>query len=212
MNSIQRFSRYLIPPENWRLTVTILLGILVGILILVFHVSNATSYLSEDPETCINCHVMYPYYASWSKDSHGKWATCSDCHVPQDNFIRKYSVKARDGMAHATYFTFRWEPQVITIKPRGRAVVQENCIRCHVDLVDMTTLVTVDRQAVERNDGKYCWGCHQETPHTTVRSLAAAPHALVERLPSVLPAWLEGIFRPVERSPRVQIPEQKNNE
>lgn len=179
----------------------------MGIFMLVVHASNAPSYLSDNPETCINCHVMYPHYASWSKDSHSQWATCSDCHVPQDNFVRKYFVKARDGFNHSTYFTFRWEPQVIRIKSPGQAVVQENCIRCHIDLVDMTSLVTVTGPIAREGEGKYCWQCHQETPHGSVRSLSAAPHSLVERLPSVIPSWLEGIMGTQQRSPRVQIPE-----
>lgn len=208
MNAIKRFIHFLIPPANWRFTVIILSGILAGILLLVIHVSNAPSYLSEDPETCINCHVMYPHYASWSNDSHHNRAGCTDCHIPQDNFVRHYAVKARDGLSHSTYFTFRWEPQVITIKERGRAVVQENCIRCHIHLVDMTSLVTVDRRAAEKNQGKYCWECHRETPHGMVRSLAATPHSLVERLPSVVPQWLEGLLGRPDRSPRVLIPQQ----
>lgn len=195
MNAIKRVFHFLVPPEKWRFTVLILSGIFTGILLLVVHISKATSYLSDEPETCTNCHVMYPYYASWSKSSHSQAATCADCHVPQDHFVRKYYVKGTDGMAHTTYFTFRWEPQVIRIKSRGINVVQENCIRCHLDLVDMVQAVEVSGRSAEAGDGKLCWDCHRETPHGTVRSLSAAPHALVERLPSVLPAWLENLVR-----------------
>ncbi len=183
---------FILPPKQWRLTVIVLAGIFFGILLLVVYISNATSYISDEPETCINCHVMYPYYASWDKGSHGRDATCVDCHVPQDSFFRKYYVKGTDGLAHSTYFTFRWEPQVIQIKQRGINVVQENCIRCHLDLVDMVQLVEVTGIVAEQGDGKLCWDCHRETPHGMVKSLSAAPHALVERLPSVLPSWLQG--------------------
>ncbi len=194
MNAIKRIVIFFRPPKNWRFTVIILGGIFTGILLLVVHISNATSYLSDEPETCINCHVMYPYYASWTKSSHGRDATCVDCHVPQDNLFRKYYVKGTDGMAHTTYFTFRWEPQVIQIKQRGINVVQENCIRCHIDLVDMTQLVEVTGRTAAQDEGKLCWDCHRETPHGTVKSLSAAPHALVDRLPSVLPGWLENFL------------------
>ncbi|MDR4988366.1 MAG: cytochrome c nitrite reductase small subunit [Bacteroidales bacterium] len=190
MGNVRKILNILLPPAEWRLTVIILSGIFVGILLLVVHISNAASYLSDEPETCINCHVMYPYYASWSKDSHGRDASCVDCHIPQDNFFRKYYVKGTDGMAHSTYFTFRWEPQVIQIKSRGINVVQENCIRCHIDLVDMVQLVEVTGRTAARDEGKLCWDCHRETPHGTVKSLSASPHALVERLPSVLPSWI----------------------
>ncbi len=190
MKFAKKALRLIIPPPGWRFAVIILMGIMSGILLLAVHISNAASYLSEEPETCINCHVMYPYFASWSKDSHARDATCVDCHVPQDNMIGKYYVKGTDGLAHATYFTMRWEPQVIQIKSRGTRVVQENCIRCHLDLVDMVQLVEVTARQAAKDEGKLCWDCHRETPHGTVKSLSASPHALVERLPSVLPSWL----------------------
>jgi cytochrome c nitrite reductase small subunit len=190
MHLFKRIYYFILPPKGWRLTVLIAAGIFTGIQLLVIHTSNATSYFSEEPETCINCHVMYPFYASWSKSSHGREATCSECHVPRDNFFSKYYVKGTDGLKHATYFTFRWEPQVIRIKSRGTNVVQENCIRCHIDLVDMVQLVEVSGTSALDGDEKLCWDCHRETPHSSVRSLSAAPHALVEQLPSVMPDWL----------------------
>jgi cytochrome c nitrite reductase small subunit len=191
---MKKIIHLLTPPQKWRLTVIVLIGILAGIGLLVVHISNAASYLSDNPETCINCHVMYPQYASWMKGSHGHVATCSDCHVPQDNVFRKYYFKGSDGLRHATFFTMRWEPQVIQIKNAGISVVQENCIRCHMDLVDMSSLVTVTGSMARHDQGKLCWDCHRETPHGTVKSLSAAPHALVERLPSVLPTWLENFL------------------
>ncbi|TVQ84094.1 MAG: cytochrome c nitrite reductase small subunit [Bacteroidetes bacterium] len=194
MNIFKKIIHFLKPPLNWKLSVIILMGIFTGIFFLVLHLSMAASYLSDEPKTCINCHVMYPQYASWTKGSHGRVATCSDCHVPQDNFFRKYWTKATDGLWHATVFTMRWEPQVIQIRNPGINVVQENCIRCHIDLVDMTQLVTVTGSMARKDEGKLCWDCHRETPHGTVKSLSAAPHALVERLPSTMPDWLNQFF------------------
>jgi cytochrome c nitrite reductase small subunit len=184
------------PPVGWRISVVILTGILTGLFFLLLHISRATSYLSDNPETCINCHVMYPHYATWIKGSHGHRATCSECHVPQDNIIRHYFFKASDGLRHATYFTMRWEPQTIEIKPAGVNVVQENCIRCHINMIDMTKLVEVTGTKAAQGEGKVCWDCHRETPHGTVRSLASTPHApLVERLPEVMPDWLQRFIR-----------------
>lgn len=191
MSWLKKIVSFFIPPENWRIAVAVASGIFVGTGFLIIHLSNAPSYLSDKPETCINCHVMYPQYASWSHSSHARDATCVDCHVPQDNFFRKYFFKGSDGMKHATYFTMRWEPQVIKIKNAGTSVVQENCIRCHYDLVDMVQLVTVTGSMARANEGKLCWDCHKETPHGKVKSLSAAPHALVPRLPSVIPQWMQ---------------------
>lgn len=190
MKFIGNLLRILKPPVGWRISVTVVMGILTGLFFLLLHISRATSYLSDNPQTCINCHVMYPQYASWTKGSHGQVATCVDCHVPQDNIFRKYYFKGSDGLRHATYFTMRWEPQTIVIQDAGVKVVQENCIRCHLDLVDMVQLVEVTGPNAAKGEGKLCWDCHRETPHGTVRSLSATPHALVDRLPSVMPKWL----------------------
>jgi len=104
--------------------------------------------------------------------------------------FRTYLFKAMDGMRHATIFTLRMEPQVIEIKSAGIGVVQENCIRCHSNQVDMVSLIEVTGSNNKEGKGKRCWDCHREVPHGTVNSLASAPHALVPRLPSVLPDWL----------------------
>lgn len=187
---MKRFLLLLTPPPNWHLPATVVLGIMVGLGIFIFHTSKATSYLSDDPETCINCHVMYPQYASWNHSSHREWATCSDCHVPQDNFFRKYFFKASDGARHATIFTARAEPQVIRIKQAGVNVVQENCKRCHQDLIEMAQLAEHTGKTARMDHGKLCWECHRVVPHGSVRSLSSAPYSLVPRMPSVLPAWL----------------------
>lgn len=189
---MKKILRLLLPPPSWRLPATIVMGIIAGLGVFVVHISNATSYLSDRPETCINCHVMYPQYASWMHSSHREWATCSDCHVPHDNFIRKYYFKASDGARHATIFTARAEPQTIQIKQAGVGVVQENCIRCHIDLVQTTTLVEATGRSARMGEGKLCWECHTEVPHGSVRSLSSAPFSLVPRMPSVLPDWLSG--------------------
>lgn len=195
MISIKKIFRFVEPPISWKLVVIIFTGVITGLLFLLLHISRATSYLSDQPKTCINCHVMYPQYASWTKGSHGNHTTCSDCHVPQDNVFRKYYFKGSDGLRHATFFTMRWEPQTIVLKQAGVNVVQENCIRCHQDLVDMTKLAEATGKSVQMGDGKLCWDCHRETPHGSVRSLSAAPHALVERLPSAMPEWLNNFLK-----------------
>ncbi len=194
METLRKILKLLEPPLRWKRTVIVLLGIFCGILFLVVHISRAGSYLSDEPDACINCHVMYPHYASWTKSSHENYATCNDCHVPQDHFLRTYFFKASDGLRHATYFTMRWEPQVIDIKSAGVNVVQENCIRCHDDLVEMTRLVEMTGNMAMKDEAKLCWDCHRETPHGTVQSASAAPHALVKRLPSTLPSWMEGLL------------------
>jgi len=182
---------YLLPPPNWRFSVIIVLGIIVGLIIYVLNISNAVSYLSDEPETCVNCHVMYPEYASWFKGSHGRVASCNDCHVPQDNFIRKYMFKASDGFRHASMFTFRMEPQVIRIKDAGRDVVQENCIRCHSNYLHPVSLRAIGAKSIYEGSDMLCWDCHRETPHGKVHSLSSSPNIIRPELGPVIPAWIK---------------------
>jgi len=182
---------YLLPPPNWRFSVIVVLGILVGLVIHIFNISNAVSYLSDDPKTCVNCHVMYPEFATWERGSHGRVATCNDCHVPQDNFVRKYLFKASDGFRHASMFTFRMEPQVIRIKDAGRSVVQENCIRCHANYLHPVSLRAIGAKSIHDDSDRVCWDCHRETPHGKVHSLSAAPNIIRPELGTTIPDWIK---------------------
>jgi len=184
--------RILIPPKEWRLPVIILLGAMAGLSLYAMVESKAISYLSDDPKTCVNCHVMTPQYTTWLKSSHREWATCNDCHVPQDNFFKKYAFKAKDGFYHASVFTTRGEPEVIRMKEAGVEVVQNNCIRCHEDQVtDARLSATVEGHKEARTERK-CWECHQEVPHGSVHSLSSVKY--YGKIPSehqeTVPEWL----------------------
>lgn len=180
LNSLVRF---FLPPPQWRLVAFLLAGIICGTGALIFYLSNAVSYLSEDPTTCINCHVMYPQYATWSRSSHARVASCTDCHIPHDNVFKKYYFKMKDGSRHATIFTMRTEPQVIMIKEEGAEAVQQNCIRCHSPMLTGGTGIYED---VHTNiEGRYCWDCHRDVPHGRVRSLSATGYSHLPRLPGV---------------------------
>ena len=187
MSWIRRF----VPPAEWQFPVVILLGTLVGLGCLVVYISNAASYLSDRPGACINCHVMASEYATWQRGSHGRVAVCNDCHVPHDNFLKKYAFKAKDGLRHATVFTLRMEPQVITLNTAAIAVVQENCVRCHVNLVENVTASQVSGGNAHSGGGQLCWACHRETPHGRVHSLASTPFARIPRLTPVVPDWIK---------------------
>jgi cytochrome c nitrite reductase small subunit len=193
--TIKNFINLFIPPPYWQLTVIITLGIFFGIGFYIIYISNALSYLSDDPNACINCHVMNPQYATWQRGSHGRVTNCNDCHVPHDNFIRKYTFKANDGLRHATYFTLRWEPQVIRIKEAGIKVVQENCIRCHENIIHKVSLKNINLTSKENENDVLCWSCHRGTPHGTINSLSSTPYARVPKLSPVIPDWLNKFLK-----------------
>ncbi|MFH1198144.1 MAG: cytochrome c nitrite reductase small subunit [bacterium] len=184
----------IMPPPGWRIPVILLGGIVIGLLLQILYISNAVSYLSDDPKACVNCHIMSPQFATWERGSHGKVTTCNDCHVPQDNFFRKYYFKASDGLRHATMFTLRLEPQVIRIKEAGKNAVQENCIRCHSNNIHPVSLRAISSKAIIDEGDRYCWDCHRETPHGRVNSLSSTPYARVPKLSPVIPEWMSTII------------------
>jgi cytochrome c nitrite reductase small subunit len=188
----RRLAGAILPPPQWQLAVIVAVGVLFGLGILLFHVSRASSYLSDAPETCINCHVMAPHYATWSKSAHREVATCNDCHVPHDNIFRHYAFKASDGLYHSTVFTLRIEPQVIRIREPGMKVVQENCVRCHIDNIHAVNLQRVKGNDLAHADGLRCWDCHRGTPHGEINSLSAVPYENVPLPGRAIPEWMRG--------------------
>ena len=180
------------PPHRWHVPVIITMGVLTGLIFLILYIGNASSYLSDNPETCINCHVMFSQYSSWQHSSHARVANCNDCHVPHDNIFSKYFFKAKDGLRHSTMFTLRLEPQVIKIKEAGREVVNENCERCHENRIMMMELYR--NQEEEEANERPCWECHRETPHGRVSSLSSFPYQQVPKLSPITPDWMKKLI------------------
>jgi cytochrome c nitrite reductase small subunit len=191
----RRIFLFLRPPRGWMVPVIMAAGVFCGFGLVILHISNATSYLSDDPRACVNCHIMAPQYATWQKGSHGRVTTCNDCHVPHDNIGRHYLFKAMDGGRHSFMFTFRLEPDVIQMHEPGIRVVQQNCIRCHENQMDTTRLPEVTGRMALHGDGKLCWDCHRDVPHGTVRGLASAPHAQVPLVTPIMPEWMQDFFQ-----------------
>ncbi|MCT4622712.1 MAG: cytochrome c nitrite reductase small subunit [Schleiferiaceae bacterium] len=191
MSGIGKLLNTLRPPANWITAVNFLVAVIVGLSIYMFYIARAGSYLSDDPKTCVNCHVMAPEYATWANSSHKNVTNCNDCHVPHDNAFKKYAFKAKDGLYHASVFTMGTEPQAIIMKEEGIKVVQQNCIRCHNDLNDRVKTNRVTREMNLHGEGKLCWDCHRHVPHGTIRSQSSVPNANVPVPESPVPAWLK---------------------
>lgn len=121
------------------------------------YVSDFTVYLGNDPTACNNCHVMDAAYEGWFHSGHKQWAACNDCHTPHD-LIPKYLVKAESGYHHVTAFTFGNYPVNIRSKESTRHIIQENCIRCHMETVANVADGQMDA-------GRYCVDCHRSVAH-----------------------------------------------
>jgi cytochrome c nitrite reductase small subunit len=183
------------PPENWKLPVILISGILVGLFIHIFYSSKAYSYLSDDPKTCVNCHIMAPQYATWNHSAHREVTNCNDCHVPHNNVFNKYYFKTKDGLRHATMFTLRKEPQVIYIHEAGQQVVQSNCIRCHTDKITDSKVLNLTNEYHQYRTDRKCWECHRETPHGRINSLSSVPNARVPLPEKPVPEWLDNLMK-----------------
>ena len=189
------FLKKLVPPDKWKLPVILILAIFTGLALFAFKISNAPSYLGDKAETCVNCHIMAPQYATWYHSSHREKTTCNECHVPHNNIFAKYYFKAKDGLRHATIFTLRREPQVIFIKEDGKKVVHKNCIRCHKELLTDSKLLARNTVTHTYRMERDCMDCHRETPHGRVNSLSSVPWARVPLPGTVVPEWLNNIMK-----------------
>jgi cytochrome c nitrite reductase small subunit len=161
-------------PRKWQAAIYLLAGLAVGLALFIVRISNAASYLSDTSQTCMNCHVMTDAYASWQRGSHGKVAICNDCHVPHINPVAKYAFKASDGLKHSYVFTFRLEPQVLCLSRGAKPVVQDNCVRCHTQVLAMVRL--------SDSSQRKCWDCHNNI-HGSVHSISSSPVELRPDLP-----------------------------
>ena len=172
-----------------------LLGIIVGSGGLFMYLLRMHTYIiGDDPKACINCHIMSPYYATWSHSSHARDATCNDCHVPNGNILSHYLFKGKDGMKHVAYFVTRSERQTIMAEEASAEVIMDNCIRCNKQLnTEFVKTGRIDYMMAQRGEGKACWDCHRNVPHGGMNSLSSTPGAeFVEPLPpSPVPQWLQ---------------------
>lgn len=109
------------------------LGVLIGIGGFTFVYARGSSYMTNDPAACANCHVMREYYTAWQKSSHRSVAVCNDCHTPH-GFVPKYVTKARNGFWHSYYFTTGNFPDNIQITARNHEIANDSCQKCHAAL------------------------------------------------------------------------------
>ncbi len=150
------------------LLASVLVGAFAGSGLFTFVTANGTSYMSDDPRVCINCHVMREDYDGWSHASHHSVATCNDCHLPHDNILHKLFVKASNGYHHSKAFTLQNFAEPIRIKPSNARVLEANCLRCHQTLTDEITAhgtLGVPTDSLLLADLYGCVRCHQEVGH-----------------------------------------------
>ncbi len=117
-------------PRKRRLFRTIVLLMLAGLIVGAVGIGGMEYYTAR-PNFCGTCHVMDPYYESWSHDIHGAkldvW--CVECHYAPGE---QHTIKAKfKGLSQvASYFSGRYGAS----RPRAH-VDDASCMRskCHGD-------------------------------------------------------------------------------
>lgn len=133
-------------------------GILFGLGIFTFNYAEGLSYFSNDPSTCINCHIMRDQFEGWNHSSHQNVATCNDCHTPHQ-FLNKWLVKGLNGWNHSRAFTTGNFIEPIQITQFNAQIAHENCIDCH------QTALTYINNSSNNQAELDCIRCHGNVGH-----------------------------------------------
>jgi cytochrome c nitrite reductase small subunit len=143
-----------------KLTLVILVGAILGLGLFTFGYARGSSYLTNDPAACANCHIMGEHFAAWMKSSHRQVAVCNDCHTPH-SFIGKYVTKASNGFWHSFYFTTGQYPDPLRITSRNHEVTEGACRHCHEEIV-----ASIEHDAAGDTDERLsCVRCHATVGH-----------------------------------------------
>ena len=140
-----------------------LIGMAVGIGLYTFVYAKGYSYLTNNPASCANCHIMNEQYDGWLKSSHRSVATCNDCHTPA-SFAGKYATKASNGFWHSFYFTTGWFHEPIQIGARNLAITEQACQKCHTEITQ-AILMGSGAHAGKPGEMTSCVRCHRSVGH-----------------------------------------------
>lgn len=141
-----------------------LVGSAAGVGAYTFYYAQGASYLSNDPQACVNCHIMQEQFDAWEKSSHKHVAVCNDCHAPHDSLAGKLYCKGRNGFFHSLAFTTGIHPDPIQITDYNRRITEAACRSCHSDIVDMIDSHALSTSSGDRLD---CLRCHSNVGHWT---------------------------------------------
>ncbi len=153
-----RFTRPLALAGGLYVLLAVSFGLAGGLGVFTFGYGQGASYLSNDPTTCVNCHVMEPYYDSWQNSGHHHVAVCNDCHLSHHP-VGKWITKADNGFFHSLAFTTGNFEEPIKIKPRNRRVTQAACVSCHAQIVHQMFPATPEQEMLN------CVHCHSDVGH-----------------------------------------------
>ncbi|OEU59019.1 MAG: cytochrome c nitrite reductase small subunit [Desulfuromonadales bacterium C00003094] len=136
-----------------------MLGILVGLALFTFIYARGGSYFLDDPQACLNCHIMRDQFDAWNHSTHKQVTNFNSCHTPKSLF-GKYLVKGVNGWNHSLAFTTGKFADPLRIRPFNRKIAIDNCIHCHQGV----TSRMLDNAQGQQAD---CVACHDNVGHST---------------------------------------------
>ncbi len=140
------------------------IGVAAGLGLYTFVYARGASYLTNNPASCANCHIMNEQYDGWLRSSHRAAATCNDCHTPT-NFFSKYATKASNGFWHSFYFTTGGFHEPIQIKKRNLEITEQACQKCHAEITQAITQNGAGSHAAGDGEMMSCVRCHRSVGH-----------------------------------------------
>ncbi len=142
-------------------------------------VLDTAFHATGDYEFCTSCHGYEPIAAAYRENPHGGnnefgfRAACNDCHLPHDNALHYFVVKARHGIVDPTMSLLK-EPHEIdwhAIRERREEFVYDSgCLECHQYLLEATE----GNKRAFRSHKRYfgdpddysCVECHDDAGHS----------------------------------------------
>lgn len=148
------------------------IGLCLSILLVAMAMSiGGAEYYTSRPDFCGSCHIMDPYYKSWSKDEHGAkldvW--CVECHyAPGEHHT--FMAKFRGLSQAASYFSGRAGGS----RPRAR-VNDASCMlsKCHGDNEHFSKMLLIGERRMEK---RIIGGVETEVQRTPTVHFVHAKH------------------------------------
>ena len=152
---------------------------LAGIVVVASWMLLDTAFhLTGDYEFCTSCHGYEPIAAAYQEDTHGGdnavgfRAACTDCHLPHDNSLHYFIVKAKHGIVDPTMALLK-DPLDIdwhgNRENRKRFVYDSGCLSCHKNLQEQTQAnpksFRPHRNYFAAQDEFRCVQCHEHVGH-----------------------------------------------
>jgi cytochrome c-type protein NapC len=165
-------------PRNRLLLVILVLAALGIGSALAWAVMDTVIHATGDYAFCSSCHSHEPIGASYLEDVHGGnnavgfRATCSQCHIPQDNALHYLWVKGVHGVVDPTMELLK-DPHDIdwhgNRERRAEYVYDSGCLSCHVFLEKATAgnrmASRAHRKYFAEPGTRHCVDCHENVGH-----------------------------------------------